>query len=472
MAGSALILTLATLLGMVAGFAREWLLVHVWGAGSRTDTFLVATFLPEMLRTMLASGLLSSAAMPLLGQLRDSPLRQRWAVTQAWHGVILGLALAMLLALGAPVWVRLVGPGLSLAALNDASSSLRVLAWCVPGIVLQAWLAVFHMSAHRYAVSGLASLLFNLPPVLYMAVAGSATEPHTLGLAFIVGSLLMTVVLLPGAAACGWSWRGARPHWDDVVTLYQRLWPLLGSTAGSQMLPLIERMVASRFGPGAITLANLARKLVGLPVVALMSLGQVLLAHMSRALDDRLRLLRGGLAWASLISIPAALGLAFGAQALVRVALPHQVSNSVLPTLLALFAMSIVLGSWNALLARYFYACGDTRTPLFFELSGNAVNAVAAFALAPWLGLPALPVAATLGVLTTAALLIRRTGVLLKPRLALSSVGISFLLAVLAWRIYAPLAPASSWLQLLLAGLLTIITGAGLAALLRPWRGA
>ncbi|MCD5364601.1 hypothetical protein LQT98_23290, partial [Chromobacterium aquaticum] len=65
MFGPAALLTLATLSGLLAGFAREWLLVAAWGAGGRSDAFLVAMFLPEALRTLLAGGLLSAALLPL-----------------------------------------------------------------------------------------------------------------------------------------------------------------------------------------------------------------------------------------------------------------------------------------------------------------------------------------------------------------------------------------------------------------------
>ena len=65
MLGSAAWLTLATLLGLCLGFAREWLLVAAWGAGERSDAFLIALFLPEALRMSLAGGVLSAAALPL-----------------------------------------------------------------------------------------------------------------------------------------------------------------------------------------------------------------------------------------------------------------------------------------------------------------------------------------------------------------------------------------------------------------------
>lgn len=63
MLGASGALTLVTVAGLAAGLGREWLLVHNWGAGARTDAFLVALFLPEAVRMMLGGGLLSSAAM-------------------------------------------------------------------------------------------------------------------------------------------------------------------------------------------------------------------------------------------------------------------------------------------------------------------------------------------------------------------------------------------------------------------------
>jgi len=72
MFGSTLWLTLATLAGLVAGFAREWLLVAAWGAGSRSDGFLVAVFLPEALRMTLAAGLLAAAALPSISNATHS----------------------------------------------------------------------------------------------------------------------------------------------------------------------------------------------------------------------------------------------------------------------------------------------------------------------------------------------------------------------------------------------------------------
>lgn len=101
MFGATLWLTLATLTGLAAGFAREWLLVAAWGAGGQSDGFLVAMFLPEALRMALAAGLLSAAALPLYQQ-RSPSEQQAWLSALAPRLLLCGLLLAGLLSLGAP----------------------------------------------------------------------------------------------------------------------------------------------------------------------------------------------------------------------------------------------------------------------------------------------------------------------------------------------------------------------------------
>lgn len=267
-------LTLATIAGLALGFGREWLLVDAWGAGARTDAFLVGMFLPEAIRMTLAAGLLSSAALPLYQQLAGER-RVGWLSAQVSSLVLLGLALAVLLASAAPLWVRLIGPGLSASAQHDASASLTILAASVPLLLLHALAAAVAQAQERFLVAGLGSFLYNLPAVVLLLLQRGSTDEHRLAWAFVLGAVLMLASMLPLLWRSGW--RPWRWQWQaqDIALLYRRLAPLLASAGASQGLVLLERICASFLGEGAITLVNLARKLVNLPLVALMSLNQV-----------------------------------------------------------------------------------------------------------------------------------------------------------------------------------------------------
>ena len=466
MFGSTLWLTLATLAGLTAGFAREWLLVDAWGAGSQSDAFLVALFLPEALRMTLAAGLLGAAALPLYLQ-RDEAARRRWLNGLTPWLLLCGLACSAVLASAAPLWVRLIGPGLGDPALAQASQTLQLLALCAPGLLLHAWLSVALQARERFVLAGLGSLLFNLPPVALLASQGASSSLNALALSCLLGSLLMPLALLPALLSLGWRpwlWRGERGAGRQLL---RHMLPLLGSNLASQGLALLERLVASLLGEGAVTWINLARKLINLPLIALMALNQVLLGLMSaRATSQRLPLLRQGLGAATLLCLPAAVGLIGASPALVQLLLPAHAAVSPLSTLLAWFAVPLLFGAWNAMLARYAYAKADTRLPLHCELAGSLFNALLLACLPGLFGLPGIALAALGGVLLTGLLLLKRQNLLDAldwPR----QWGLSVLLLAASAYLLHPL-PSLAW-QLGLSTLYSTVVLLGLALWLKPW---
>jgi murein biosynthesis integral membrane protein MurJ len=467
MFNSTLWLTLATLAGLAAGFAREWLLVSAWGAGSRSDAFLVALFLPEALRMTMAGGLLAAAALPLYGQ-RDELARRNWLNGLSPWLLLCSLLLTALFAVGAPLWVQLIGPGLEDAARSQAIDNLYLLAACVPGFVLHAQLSIPLQARERFVLAGLGSLMFNLPAVIYLGLQDADSQPQHLALACLLGSVLMPLSLLIPVWRLGWRPYSRSAEQGAGRELLRKLGPLLGSNLASQGLALLERMVASMLGEGAVTWINLARKLINLPLVALMNLNQVLLSMMSgRQGAARLGLLRQGLAAATVFSVPASLGLVGAAPTLVTMLLPEHVESGPLVLLLAWFAVPLIFGAWNALLARYAYAGGDTGLPLRCELWGSLVTALLLVSLPSVVGLYGVALAALAGVVTTGLLLMQRQSLLATLGWAkqwLLSLGLLGLMAAVLYPLDAGL------LQLGLSTLLCTLVLVGFALWLKPWR--
>ncbi|WP_176717555.1 lipid II flippase MurJ, partial [Pseudomonas sp. 44 R 15] len=124
---------------------------------------------------------------------------------------------------------------------------------------------------------------------------------------------------------------------------------------------------------------------------------------------------------------------------------------------------------WNALLARYAYAAGDTRQPLRCELLGSLVNVLLLSVLPFAFGLAGIPLAALAGVLCTALLLMQRQallGALPWARHWLISTLLMGLAALLLFRI------EGVWLQLGLSTLAGAVVLLGMGLWLKPWRKA
>lgn len=408
MFNSAFLLTIATFLGLILGFAREWLLIDAWGAGHQSDSFLLALFLPEALRMTLAAGILSAAALPLYQQ-RIVTEQPRWLNSFSACLLLSGVVLSFMLSVLAPWWISLIGPGLDASAKVTAIEDFRVLIWCVPLFFLHAVFTIVLQAQQRYLLAGLGSFLFNLLPVSWLLIAGNAATSDELALAFFLGSVAMLVVLIPSGVAMGWRPWQLSGGFSVGRELWGKLAPLLLSNFASQTLTLLERAVASMLGEGMVTWVNLARKLINLPLIALMALNQVLLSILSGRLpDQRLLLLRQGLAVTSCVSLAAAAGLVAVSPTISVVMFPHLDAAASLTLLLAWFAVPLAYGAWNPLLARFAYADGNTRLPLHCELAGSFVNAVALVVFPFFLGVIGIALAAVCGVVVTAFLLLKK----------------------------------------------------------------
>lgn len=468
MLGAASLLTLVTLGGLLAGFAREWLMVASWGASARTDAYVLAMFLPEALRAMLAAGVFTSSALALW-QARSPADRQRWFAHINLALCAVSLLIALVLSVGSSGWVHLLAPGLAEAQRDATQQSLAVLAWSVPGIVLQAWWAVPRQAAGHFLLAALASLAYNLPALIYLGSERSDAQPLALSWCFVIGSVTSALLLLPSAWRSGLpqtAWRGTGAA---VREWFAQLAPLLGSAMLGQGIALLERVVASYLGEGAVTAIHLARKLMNLPLIALQSLNQVLLSLMSRRQSERLQLLRHGLAAVTLLSLPAALGLMLGAPALTAWLFPKAAGAQALAPLLAGYAAILVTASWNTLLARYHYAEGDTRGPLVAEVKGSLLQA-ACLPVFAWLGGPLGVVwALMVGTILTARLLLDAPSLRGGLGLASQAVVAALALSVAWWGLRPWLSPQPATLFAQAAGVGAVCLLA-LAVWLRPWR--
>lgn len=467
MFNSALLLTFATFAGLALGFAREWLLIDAWGAGHQSDSFLLALFLPEALRMTLAAGILSAAALPLYQQLVPTE-RSKWLNAFAGCLLLAGVLLSLILSLLAPGWISLIGPGLEVGAKAAAVKDFQLLMWCVPLFFLHAVFTVVLQAQQRYILAGLGSFLFNLFPVCWLLIAGSAVTSKDLALSFFIGSIAMLVVVLPSGVALGWRpWllRGALAVGRE---LWGKLGPLLLSNFASHALTILERAVASMLGEGMITWVNLARKLINLPLIALMALNQVLLSMLStRLIEQRLLLLQQGLALTSCFALAAAVGLVAISPTLSVMMFQQMGDVSSLALLLAWFAVPLAFGAWNPLLARFAYADGNTRLPLRCELTGSAINAAALCVFPVFFGAVGIALAAVCGVAVTAFLLLKKQSLLNNLPWKLQSTLSFFALSAIAYVIY----PMPVGMPQFIFGMVAACVFFVLAALLyKPWK--
>ncbi|WP_051944525.1 murein biosynthesis integral membrane protein MurJ [Streptacidiphilus rugosus] len=266
--------------GSVLGLVRDLLLARFYGAGSATDAFLVSWTVPETAAPLLIEDGMAfltvpafSAALAARGRADrepegpDDPVRALVAATLP--PLALGLALlAALTALGAPLLVRLLAPGLAdpqLAVVCTRLTAVTVLPFGLTG-----YFSAGLRAHHRFTGPGAVYIAYNSGILGVMLLLHGSLGVRAAAGGVALGSLLMTAVLLPPFARHVTGLKDTRPTVRQAGRQRGRagapvlspvaLLPVVLFTLTRQAQVFVERFIGSSLPPGTISHLNYAEK--------------------------------------------------------------------------------------------------------------------------------------------------------------------------------------------------------------------
>lgn len=377
-----------TLLSRITGLVRDVLIARAFGAGPLTDAFWVAFRIPNLLRRLFAEGAFSQAFVPILGELRSNTDHDEVRRLLDRVALLLTIAVMLVTLLGivaAPWVVSLMASGLRAASRQtEFEAAVWMTRMMFPYIIcmsLVAFASGVLNTWSRYAIPAFTPILLNLSMVaasLYL-VAWFEVPIYALAVGVMVGGVLQLLVQWTALGRMG-----LLPRFNAGVSLSRRdpivrrilrqMLPAILGVSVAQISLLINTNIATWLQPGSVTWLSFADRLMEFPTALLgVALGTVLLPSLSRAYarDDHVgysRLLDWGLRLVLLLGLPAALGLALCADALVATLFNYGAfdERDVAQTQLAVIAYSIGLIGLLAIkiLAPAFYARQDIRTPV------------------------------------------------------------------------------------------------------------
>ena len=377
-----------TLLSRITGLVRDVLIARAFGAGPLTDAFWVAFRIPNLLRRLFAEGAFSQAFVPILGELRNK--NDHDEVRRLLDRVALLLTVAVMLVtlagiVAAPWVVSLMASGLRAASRQaEFEAAVWMTRMMFPYIIcmsLVAFASGVLNTWSRYAIPAFTPILLNLSMIAasLFLVAWFEISIYALAVGVMAGGVLQLTVqwvalgrmgLLPRFnAGLGQSRR------DPIVRrILRQMLPAIVGVSVAQISLLINTNIATWLQPGSVTWLSFADRLMEFPTALLgVALGTVLLPSLSKAYakDDHSgysKLLDWGLRLVLLLGLPAALGLALCADALVATLFNYGAfdASDVAQTQMAVMAYSIGLIGLLAIkiLAPAFYARQDIRTPV------------------------------------------------------------------------------------------------------------
>ncbi len=396
--GTAIVSAL-TLLSRILGFVRDLLVARLLGASIFADAFFVAFRIPNLLRSFVAEGALTSAFTPVfsssLAKGKDSAAQTLARVTGF---LILVTTVLTLLMIGfAPSVVGLLAPGFAAdpEKLDLCISLTRIMAPYIACVSLIAMLNAALNTLGIFGTSAWAQVIMNLVLIVGAIFAIPMSLPQatiTLAASVLIGGVVQVAAQIPACKRNGFSLIPSfRIVSRDVAEVVHLMIPATIGASIYQITIFIATLLASLLPSGSVSWLFYADRVAQFPIgifsIALASVLLPALANASANSDSTTfhKRLADSLRFTSFCIIPMAAGI--WALALPITQLLFQRGEfsleSSIKTAEALRALSLGLwaSSCHSMLVRAFIARKDTLTPTGIGLCALIINLCAALVL-------------------------------------------------------------------------------------------
>lgn len=374
------LVSVMTFISRILGFVRDMLVAQIFGVNAAVDAFNVAFKIPNFMRNLFAEGSFSQAFVPVLSHYRQTrtPEEVRTFINYMAGAMCIILSLITLMGIfGAPLVIKLFGPGLDPYRFTLASEMLRI---TFPYLMLISLTAFSGAILNSYGMFGVPSFTPALLNICLIATAFGITHYFKVPIkAQAVGVLIAGFVQLgfqlPFLHHIGFLPK-PRLNWRDpgVQRVLKLMVPSLFGASVAQVSLLLNTIFASFLQVGSLTWLYFSERLAYFPLgvfgVALLT---VLLPHLSRQNAAQSKTgfastLDWGIRCNLLIGIPATLTMLILAGPLVVSLFAYGKFHvyDVLMTRRSVIAYSLGLQSFMLvkILSAAFYAQQDTRTPV------------------------------------------------------------------------------------------------------------
>ena len=391
-------MAVATMTIRVLGMVREMVYARFMGDGWVAGAFQLAFTIPNLFRRLLGEGALTAAFIPVFKEKeKNHGEAEMWRASNA---VISGLIVA------AAVIVALALAGVSIAlGVHEFSAQtdlmLRLLRVMFPYMLLVCVAAVFMgmLNARgHFFIPAMGATMLNvvmIASVLWLAPRMGTELPEqifALAIGVLAAGVAQAVFQMPALRREGFRYRWVSPWRDETVgRVVRQMIPGTIGVAAFQINVLLTQSVAFWVSPQIVASFNYAVRLMELPQgVFGISLATYLLPTLSgmaaeKKYDDFRAKLRSGIGTLLFFNVIAAVLLIVLAEPIVRLLFERGLftAESTQRAALALVCLApgLVAFSTVNVLARAFYALGDTTTPMKIGVACLVLNLILAIAL-------------------------------------------------------------------------------------------
>lgn len=317
------VVSFMTLLSRIAGFIRDMVIAHAFGASASIDAFLLAFKIPNFMRRLFAEGAFSQAFVPVLTEYRscDSKDKVKLLIDKVFGSLtVVLLVVSVLGVIGAPIVIRIFAPGFDKADVRFGLSC-HLLQLTFPYILfvsLTAFAAGVQNAYGKFAVPAFTPALLNFSLIFaaYVLSPRFAEPVQALAWGVLLAGVVQLLFQVPFLAKLGlfpsprWDW-----HDPGVKRVIRLMVPALIGASVMQINLLVDTIFASFLPVGSLTWLYYSDRLLEFPIgIFGVALATVVLPHLSEKYATKSQSgfsssLDWALRWILLIGLPATVGL-------------------------------------------------------------------------------------------------------------------------------------------------------------------
>lgn len=391
-AASFIILT--TILSQILGIFKYRLLVSLFGASSALGVFFAAFRIPDFVFQVVIAGALSASFIPVFTEYLSRGKREEaFRFTSAL--VSLGLIFFMLVSAVIIVFsyqlCALIAPGFSKQELILMSNLMIIIQLTQVFFILGTIFTATLQSFQHFVIPGIASAFYNfgiiLGLVIFTLFFGLGIYGAAIGV--LVGSILFCLVQLPALDVTGFRFSAAFDISSGIIKLSKLMIPRSATLIMGQIAATANVFFASFISARSLVIFDLAQTLAMAPVLLIgQSIAQASFPSLSLKSESKFEfqaIFTSSFNQIIYLTLPISAILVVLRIPIVRLfygASKFDWSATVATGLtLAYLALSLTANALMPLLLRSFYACRDSKTPLYITFFCVGINIVVSYIL-------------------------------------------------------------------------------------------
>src|ERR1700760_4774563 len=405
---------LYTLPSRLTGFARDFMLGAILGAGPVADAFFVAFRLPNHFRAIFAEGAFNAAFVPAYAHVHGEQGETSAKLFADRIFTLLFLSQVVLLVaawLFMPQAMSILAPGFG----DDAGQrqlAIELTRITFPYLLLITLVTLYGGMLNvmqRFASAAAASIFLNIAMMATLAFAAFfPTARHAAAWGVLISGFLQYFLLAGDVSSHGGLPRFAPLKLDeDVRAFFRALGPATVGSMGTQVALFADTIIATFLPAGALSALYYADRLNQLPIGVIgIAIGTVLLPEMSRRLKGNditgaSAAQRRAFDFTLLFSVPFVAAFLTVPDVITRAMFARgafsKANAAAAGATLAAYAIGLIPFVLIRSAVATFYARKDTATPVKAALTGVAVNVALKIALVGALAQVGLALATAVG---------------------------------------------------------------------------